>query len=180
MDGSKPLSFIRGAGDALCPRGSGPRAQGRQAGGRLEGATFAQVCEAVHHGHLRGVAHRDIKPDNVLVSKDGHVKLIDFGIAKALDEEHGPHTMTGHVLGTLSYLSPEQVAGTGKSTDARVDVYALGVVLYQLLTKRLPSRRTRSPLRAIPSAVTHRVMHGLGRKEPCVAESSRSPSPPGR
>jgi len=104
-------------------------------------ALFCGVCDAVHLGHLKGVVHRDLKPDNILVDAQGNPKIIDFGIAKITDPElaHTQQlTRTGDVIGTLSYLSPEQLASDPALVDARADVYALGVVLYELLAGRLP------------------------------------------
>lgn len=103
--------------------------------------TFLRVCEAVHHGHLRGVIHRDLKPDNILVDVDGNPKVIDFGIARATDsgaEAQTALTQTGQILGTLNYMSPEQLLGKDGDLDLRSDVYALGVMLYELLTGKLP------------------------------------------
>ena len=102
---------------------------------------FAQVCEAVAHGHERGVVHRDLKPGNILVDTDGHPKVIDFGIARSIGGElaaHAGSTRTGHLLGTLQYMSPEQFTQPSSTLDARSDVYALGVVLFELLTGELP------------------------------------------
>lgn len=102
---------------------------------------FIDVCDAIHHGHMNGVVHRDIKPGNILVDESSVVKVIDFGVARVLDEgveatEH--RTGTGIVLGTLRYMSPEQLASAGGHVDARSDVYSLGVVLYELLTGAFP------------------------------------------
>ncbi len=100
-------------------------------------AVMLQVCDAVHHAHLHGVVHRDLKPANVLVDCHGTVKLIDFGVAKAMSGVDGADLTTdGVVLGTLAYMSPEQAEG--RAVDGRVDVYALGVMLYQLCTDQPP------------------------------------------
>ena len=106
---------------------------------RLE--LFAEVCDAAHHGHQKGVVHRDLKPDNILVDGSGRAKIIDFGVARALDADpllSGVQTGAGQVIGTLAYMAPEQCAGDPHDLDTRGDVYALGVVLYELLTGRLP------------------------------------------
>ncbi len=101
---------------------------------------FRSVCDAVHSAHQNLIVHRDLKPSNILVSASGHVKLLDFGIAKILDPQHGAieptHTMTGHRAMTPRYASPEQICGEPVSTST--DVYSLGVVLFQLLTGRMP------------------------------------------
>lgn len=102
---------------------------------------FEQVCQAVHHGHQKGIIHRDIKPDNVLVDSQGSVRLIDFGVARAIDADIVADTLlTGHgqIIGTLQYMSPEQVESDTSDIDTRADVYALGMLLYELLTGVLP------------------------------------------
>jgi len=107
---------------------------------RLE--LFVKVCKAVHHAHQRGIVHRDLKPSNILVGSDGEPKVIDFGIARALEEELDAKTLfltrEGDFLGTPAYMSPEQARGEVAEIDTRTDVYALGVVLYELLTGKLP------------------------------------------
>jgi len=94
-----------------------------------------QVADALAFAHQAGLVHRDVKPQNVLVTEDGEAKVTDFGIARSLDVEHGV-TQTGTVLGTSNYLSPEQARG--QTVTPATDVYSLGVVLYELLTGEVP------------------------------------------
>ncbi|MHC4453033.1 MAG: serine/threonine-protein kinase, partial [Planctomycetota bacterium] len=96
-------------------------------------ALFARVCDAVHHGHQKGVIHRDLKPGNVLVDAGGNPRVIDFGIARP----PGRGSRGGELAGTLPYMSPEQCE-VDADLDVRCDVYALGVVLFELLMGRLP------------------------------------------
>jgi eukaryotic-like serine/threonine-protein kinase len=98
-------------------------------------AIAAQVADALHHGHQRGIVHRDVKPSNILISRDGRPLLTDFGIAKALHETTGL-TRTGTSIGTPEYMAPEQIQG--QPVDARTDIYALGIVLYEMLAGWAP------------------------------------------
>jgi serine/threonine protein kinase len=97
-----------------------------------------QACEGLHYAHRHGVVHRDVKPGNLLRAREGEVKLADFGIAKAT--EQSSITQVGSVLGTAAYLAPEQARG--EEAGPRADLYALGVVAYQLLSGRLPYEAT--------------------------------------
>ncbi|HWG07386.1 MAG TPA: protein kinase [Solirubrobacteraceae bacterium] len=97
-------------------------------------AIIDQACEGLHYAHRNGVVHRDVKPGNLLRAREGEVKLADFGIAKAT--EQSSITQVGSVLGTAAYLAPEQARG--EEAGPRADLYALGVVTYQLISGRLP------------------------------------------
>ncbi len=108
-------------------------------------ALFLQVCDGVLHAHQKGLIHRDIKPDNILVSRaqqqPATVKIIDFGVAKSLSgvlSAHPAHTSLGSFVGTPAYSSPEQLSGPLVNVDTRADIYSLGVVLYQLLAGVTP------------------------------------------
>jgi serine/threonine protein kinase/tetratricopeptide (TPR) repeat protein len=112
-------------------------------------ALFVPVCQAIQHAHQKGVIHRDVKPSNVLVCmQDGNpvAKVIDFGVAKALHQklsEQSLFTEIGQIIGTLEYMSPEQAELSALDIDTRVDVYALGVLLYELLTGSTPLEKKR-------------------------------------
>lgn len=105
---------------------------------RLE--LVAKVAEAVHHAHQRGLIHRDLKPGNILVDETGQPKVLDFGLARVADSDAQAtlHTHVGEIVGTLAYMSPEQVLADPFEIDTRSDVYALGVILYELLADRSP------------------------------------------
>ena len=94
---------------------------------------ITQIMRGLSHAHSRGIVHRDIKPQNVMVLRDGSVKVADFGIACL---ENAAQTLTQEALGSVHYISPEQARGD--RTDARSDIYSAGVVLYEMLTGRLP------------------------------------------
>ncbi len=95
---------------------------------------FAQLLDGVAHAHAAGVVHRDLKPENIMVTPDGTIKVLDFGIAKSDD---GGKTKTGTGLGTVDYMAPEQYLDA-KRVDHRADIYALGMTLYEMLAGRLP------------------------------------------
>jgi serine/threonine protein kinase/Tfp pilus assembly protein PilF len=106
---------------------------------RLE--LVAKISDAVHHAHQRGIIHRDLKPSNILVDTAGQPKILDFGVARATDSDlktTTAQTSAGLLIGTLPYMSPEQVRGDPRALDTRCDVYALGIILYRLITGGLP------------------------------------------
>lgn len=110
-------------------------AQGQRLGLRERMAIFAEACDAVAHGHSKGVIHRDLKPSNILVDRQGRVKVIDLGVARVVGNQlhDSVRTRAGEIVGTPRYMSPEQARGDDCAVDVRSDVYALGVVLYELL-----------------------------------------------
>ena len=133
---------------------------------------FLQICDAIQHAHQKGVIHRDIKPNNVLIfKKDGELtpKVIDFGLAKAFDESHefekpAFETGEGQLLGTINYMSPEQARYDHSAIDIRTDVYSLGIVLYELLTGSTPLK--------LEQVTSVGITGALG-----IIEESRYPAP---
>jgi tetratricopeptide (TPR) repeat protein len=130
---------------------------------------LAQVCDAVHHAHEHGVIHRDLKPGNILVEETGQPKVLDFGVARATDADlptSADRTRTGQLVGTLRYMSPEQVAANPAGLDRRSDVYTLGVILFELLAGRRPYPLEDLPLPEAARVIREQEQSRLGVLDP--------------
>lgn len=103
-----------------------------------------QICDALQFAHDHGIVHRDIKPANILLTRDGRIKMADFGLAKRFDAENSYRTQTGYGMGTPDYAAPEQFMGDA-NVDHRADIYALGVMIYQMVTGTLPRGAWKPP-----------------------------------
>ena len=129
----------------------------------------ARVCDAVQHAHDQGVIHRDLKPANILVEETGQPKVLDFGVARATDADlltAAGLTRTGQLLGTPNYMSPEQVTADPAAIDQRADVYALGVILFELLAHRLPYQLENRPLAEAARLILEQDPPRLGSLDP--------------
>jgi serine/threonine protein kinase/tetratricopeptide (TPR) repeat protein len=137
-------------------------AKDRRLGRRERLDLVIQVCEAVQHAHAKGVIHRDLKPANILVDRAGRARVLDFGVARVTGEgvQRTMQTDIGQLVGTLGYMSPEQVAADPAQVDTRSDVYALGAVMYELLAGVPPHK------------LEGRVIHEAAR---VICESAPSP-----
>jgi len=120
---------------------------------RLE--LMAKICDAVNHAHQRGIIHRDLKPTNILVDESGQPRILDFGVARVTDSDTQATRQTdvGQLIGTLAYMSPEQVLADPLALDIRSDVYALGVILYELLARKAPYNTERKALHEVVQVI---------------------------
>ncbi len=164
------------------------RSQGLSIADRVR--LIVKLADAMQHAHERGIIHRDLKPANVLVTNTGQPKVLDFGIARAIGadvQRLTAQTAHGQLMGTLAYMSPEQLRGRSSDVGARSDVYAIGVLLYRMLTDRLPFDVSELPwpeaiqqiLEAEPAPVGALNPALAGPLEPIVARAmARDPRPP--
>jgi predicted Ser/Thr protein kinase len=152
------MEFIRGM-----PLDEYSRSSGLDVAARLE--LLARVCDAVQHAHDKGVIHRDLKPGNILVDPSGQPKVLDFGVARVTDADlltTSSRTQTGQLLGTLSYMSPEQLTARPSGLDGRSDVYTLGVILFELLAHRLPYHLDQLPVHEVARVIQQEEPSRLG------------------
>jgi eukaryotic-like serine/threonine-protein kinase len=142
----------------------GPSRESRRAALRTRLGVMAKVCDAVMYAHQRSIVHRDLKPANILIDAQGEPRILDFGIARHLGpQEHDRLTHTGEFAGTLAYASPEQISGDPSAVDTRSDLYSLGVIMYELVSGKMPypvkgpmSQIVRNIERAEPAPLTGR------------------------
>jgi non-specific serine/threonine protein kinase/serine/threonine-protein kinase len=156
------MEFIRGI-----PLDEHVRTRGLDPAARLEMA--AKVCDAVQHAHDKGVIHRDLKPGNILVDETGQPKVLDFGVAHVASSDlqtTSSRTQTGQLLGTLSYMSPEQITADPMRLDGRSDVYTLGVILFELLAHRLPYHLDHLPMHEVARVIREQEATRLGSIDP--------------
>lgn len=139
--------------------------------GRLE--LFHRACEAISFAHEMKILHRDLKPANLLVDKWGRVKVIDFGVARAANGDlgiAGVRTETGQLIGTVQYMSPEQIGGDPRAIDLRSDVYALGVIMYEMLLDAHPYDVRGLPLHEAARVVTSAKVEPPRSVDPTIDE----------
>lgn len=163
---SLPLPFIAMEYVDGLPLHEFVRERGLSAAERVE--LLVRICDAVEHAHQRGVIHRDLKPPNILINKEGLPKVLDFGVARLFGDPIHAQSFGPAVIGTLAYMSPEQVSGQREKVDTRTDVYALGVMLYEMLTGKLPVDPTGLTLDQVSRAIREREPTPPGQLDPSI------------
>jgi len=139
---------------------------------------LAEICDAIGTAHAQGIVHRDIKPENIIVQEDGHPVVLDFGISRTVDPRSRAisfATSTGHVLGTVAYMSPEQLVGDSEATGPSSDIYSLGVLAFEMLTGTHLFQSGQGRGRTLTQATT---LLAIERGDAPLASSRRSEIPP--
>ena len=157
-------------------------AEGRLKTAREITTVMNKLAQGLQKAHERGIIHRDLKPDNIMIDDDGEPIVMDFGLARRVDED-AQVTMSGMIIGTPAYMSPEQVEGDPRKIGPSTDIYSLGVVFYQMLTSRLPFRGSlTSILRQIgsepparPSALNSEIGEDSPLERICLKMMAKSP-----
>ena len=148
FEGQGYLVLEYAAGGSLAQKLAGTPQPPREAAQITE-----ELARALHYAHQHGIVHRDLKPANVVLTEDGMPKVTDFGLAKLMEREGGL-TQTGDIMGTPSYMAPEQAQGTPSDATPATDVYALGAILYEMLTGRPPFKGA-TPLSTLSQVAGH-------------------------
>lgn len=130
---------------------------------------FIKVCYAIEHAHEQNLIHRDLKPENIMLTKKGEPKVMDFGLAKPTEDDNQRLTAAGVILGTITHMSPEQAMGRTDELDRRTDIYSLGVILYNILTGRLPFEpgpiyKMLEQIMKIPPIPPHEINHAISKE----------------
>ena len=151
----------------------GQHAEAGQLDTRQKLTLMVRICEAVKHAHQRGLIHRDLKPGNIVVDQAGQPKILDFGVARVIENDAHQTYQTdfGQLVGTLAYMSPEQVQADPNEVDTRSDVYSLGVILYELVSGRQLPEAVQTIRETDPGPLTSSGRHSFGDVEIIVGKA---------